>query len=108
MPELTRPGPPAELLAELPEAQASGEQRHIYAQIKRLSAVPMVALIYRHLATIPGALEWAWALVGPALQAGWLQQRAWQLAVMPGFSVPTPYWKVKTCGLTHLTKRPRD
>lgn len=80
MPEPTRPGPPAELLAELPEAQASGEQRHIYAQIKRLSAVPMVALIYRHLATIPGALEWAWAVVGPAMQAGWLQQRAWQLA----------------------------
>jgi len=75
------------LLAELPEAQASGEQRRIYAEIKRLSAVPMVALIYRHLATIPGALEWAWALVEPAMQAGRLQQRAWQLAaeaVIPG------------------------
>jgi hypothetical protein len=68
------------LLAELPEIQASGEQRRIYFEIKRLSAVPMVALIYRHLATIPGALEWAWALVEPALQSGRLQERAWQLA----------------------------
>ena len=71
----------AELLAELSEADASGEQRRIYGEIKRLSAVPMVALIYRHLATIPGALEWVWGLVGPALRAGQLQERAWQLAV---------------------------
>ena len=68
------------LLAELPEAQACGEQRRIYLEIKRLSAVPMVALIYRHLATIPGALEWAWALVEPALRSGRLQKRAWELA----------------------------
>lgn len=70
----------SDLLAELPEARASGEQRRIYLEIKRLSGVPMVALIYRHLATIPGALEWAWALVEPALQSGRLQERAWQLA----------------------------
>ncbi len=74
------------LLPELPEAQASGEQRRIYAEIKRLSAVPMVALIYRHLATIPGALEWAWALVEPAMQSGRLQQCAWRLAA--GAAIP--------------------
>jgi hypothetical protein len=68
------------LLDELPEALATGEQRHIYAEIRRLSAVPMVALIYRHLATIPGALEWAWSVLEPALRAGAVQQAAWQLA----------------------------
>ena len=78
---------PAELLDELPEAQASGEQRRIYSEIRRLSAVPMVALIYRHLATIPGALEWAWGLIGPAMLTGRVQQRAWEIAaaaVIPG------------------------
>ncbi|MEO8652485.1 MAG: hypothetical protein ABI409_00030 [Ramlibacter sp.] len=40
----------------------------------------MVALIYRHLATIPGALEWSWDLLEPWLRAGFLQQQAWQLA----------------------------
>ncbi len=70
----------AALLAEQSEARASGEQRHIFAEIRRLCAVPMVALIYRHLATIPGALEWAWALVGPQLANGQIQQRAWALA----------------------------
>ena len=77
----------AELLDELPEAQATGEQRRIYSEIRRLSAVPMVALIYRHLATIPGALEWAWALIEPAMLTGQLQQRAWDMAaaaVIPG------------------------
>ena len=77
MPEST---PPGALLAELPEAEASGALRHIYAEIRRLSAVPMVALIYRHLATIPGALEWAWELLEPAMRAGVVQQSAWQLA----------------------------
>ena len=72
--------PDAGLLAELPEAQAAGEARRIYAEIRRLCAVPMVALIYRHLATIPGALEWAWAALGPALRSGRLQQQAWRLA----------------------------
>lgn len=77
MPEARRP---PELLEELPEARATGELRRIYGEIRRLSGVPMVALIYRHLATIPGALEWSWQLLEPALRAGVLQQRAWELA----------------------------
>lgn len=67
-------------LAELPESRASGELARIYAEIRRLSAVPMVALIYRHLATIPGALEWSWALLESAFRAGAVQQAAWELA----------------------------
>ena len=49
------------LLAELAERDATGEQGAIYAEIRRLGGVPMVALIFRHLATLPGALEWTWA-----------------------------------------------
>lgn len=68
------------LLAELPEAEAVGEVRHIYQEIRRLSGVPMVALIWRHLATIPGTLEWAWSILEPAMRGGVVQQTAWQLA----------------------------
>lgn len=71
---------PLPLLAELRESEASGAVRHIYGEIKRWSAVPMVALIYRHLATIPGALEWSWALLEPVMRAGLVQQQAWHLA----------------------------
>lgn len=84
MPETAPLNPP--LLSELPESQASGAIAPIYAQIKRLSGVPMVALIYRHLATIPGTLEWAWGLIEPSMRAGVLQQRAWQLAA--GAQIP--------------------
>src|SRR3954466_1558866 len=68
------------LLTELSEAEAKGELRHIYGEIRRLSAVPMVALIYRHLATIPGALEWSWSVLEPAMRAGALQESAWRFA----------------------------
>jgi hypothetical protein len=70
----------AGLLEELAESRATGEPRRIYGEIKRLCAVPMVALIYRHLATLPGVLEWSWALLEPALRSGALQRQAWALA----------------------------
>ena len=76
MPEAAAAG----LLEELSESRATGEARRIYGEIKRLSAVPMVALIYRHLATMPGVLEWSWALLEPALRSGALQRQAWSLA----------------------------
>ncbi len=79
-PENTFRAPAGRLLAELPEAEAAGEVRHIYAEIRRLSGVPMVALIWRHLATIPGTLEWAWSILEPAMRGGAVQQAAWELA----------------------------
>ena len=68
------------LLTEQAESDASPETRAIYASLRRLCGVPMVPLIYRHLATIPGALEWAWSLLGPALRAGQLQDSAWAMS----------------------------
>ncbi|NBS66734.1 MAG: hypothetical protein EBT33_20795, partial [Betaproteobacteria bacterium] len=68
------------LLPEQAESDASPETRAIYASLRQLCGVPMVPLIYRHLATIPGALEWAWSLLGPALRAGQLQDSAWEMS----------------------------
>lgn len=67
-------------LPEQAEAQASEAVRAIYAQIRRTAGVPMVALIFRHLATLPGGMEWAWSVIGPPLAQGQLQQRAWAMA----------------------------
>ncbi len=66
-------------LAEVTEDAARGETARIYAEIRRLSAVPFVALIYRHLATIPGALEAVWRAVGPLMESRQLQAGAWRL-----------------------------
>ena len=67
-------------LAELSERAASGEKAAIYAEMKRLGGVPMVALIFRHLATIPGGIEWTWNAIGPAWRTGRLQETAWRIA----------------------------
>jgi hypothetical protein len=67
-------------LAELPERDATGEKAAIYAEMKRLGGVPMVALIFRHLATIPGGIEWTWGAIGPAWREGRLQEAAWRIA----------------------------
>ena len=48
-------------LPAVTEAEASGETAAIFADFRALLGVSMVNLIWRHLATIPGALPWAWA-----------------------------------------------
>lgn len=68
------------LLAELAEREALGEKAAVYAEIRRLGGVPMVALIFRHLATRPGVIEWAWNAIGPAWRSGLLQETAWRIA----------------------------
>lgn len=73
-------GAVAGLLEEVPESRATGEVRRIYGEIRQLAAVPMVATIFRHLATMPGVLEWSWALLEPALRSGALQRQAWSIA----------------------------
>lgn len=70
----------AQILAELSEAAASGKKREIYAQLRRLSGVPMVALIFRHLATHPGLLEQTWTSIEPVLRSGMLQEAALKIA----------------------------
>ncbi len=67
-------------LPELAERDAAGETAAIYAEMKRLGAVPMVALIFRHLASLPGGIEWAWGAINPAWQSGQLQEAAWKIA----------------------------
>lgn len=99
-------GVPDGLLQELPETRATGELRRIYGEIKRLCAVPMVALIYRHLATMPGVLEWSWALLEPALRSGALQQQAWALAERVDVAAtPIPRAALRAAGLQASDER---
>jgi hypothetical protein len=72
--------PAEKYLPEIPEANASGAIREIYSELRRLGAVPMAALIFRHLATMPGSLEWVWAAIGPEFRSGRLQEQAWRIA----------------------------
>lgn len=65
-------------LAEIDEATAPPEIAAIYARIRHLTGAPMTALIWRHIATFPGALAEMWAACGPLYEAGLLQEAAWE------------------------------
>jgi hypothetical protein len=52
-----------EPLPEIPEHLADHDYARIYEDIRCVTGRPIVNLIYRHLATIPGALEWTWSVV---------------------------------------------
>lgn len=58
------------------EAEASGEVAALYADIRAVYGVGVVNLVWRHLATIPGALPWAWGTVRPLYLDGTIAREA--------------------------------
>src|ERR1700748_2962675 len=58
------------------EAAAAGEIAEIFADIRRVLGVEVVNLIWRHLATLPGALPWAWETLRPLYADGTLVAEA--------------------------------
>jgi hypothetical protein len=76
------------------EADARGEIAEIYADIRKVLGTSVVNLIWRNLATMPGALSWTWATVRPlylgaAPRHAESVRRTIVLPDMPGFSADT-------------------
>jgi len=67
-------------LAEIREADATADIAAIYGQIREASGLPLVNLIWRHFAALPGVLPWAWAAVGPHVQSVAMAQARARLA----------------------------
>jgi hypothetical protein len=78
-------------LGEIPEAEATGEVAFVYGEIRRLSGVPMCALVYRHLATLPGVLEACWRMIGPLMASGRLQEAAWRIVAATKLAPLPPF-----------------
>jgi hypothetical protein len=55
---------------EIREPDAPPEIAAIYGEMRRAMRLPLVNLIWRHLATMPGVLPWAWSLVRPLAATG--------------------------------------
>ncbi len=68
------------MLAEIPESRAAGELARIYEEMRVYCAVPYVSTLQRHVATMPGCLEWMWAAIRPGFASGEMQETAWRLA----------------------------
>ena len=58
------------------ETSATGETAGIFADIRATVGVRVVNLVWRHLATIDGALPWAWGAVKPLYLQGMPDQAA--------------------------------
>ncbi len=58
------------------EDQAEGEIAALYGDIRATLGVPVVNLIWRHLATFPNGLAWAWGAVRPHYLTGTVQAEA--------------------------------
>jgi hypothetical protein len=85
------------LLAEVAEKEATGAVAEIYQDLRFSLRVPMVNLIFRHLATVPGCLEWFWSSVGPYYVSGELTAAAAELvAARP---IPRMTLPFADCGL---------
>jgi hypothetical protein len=76
------------------ESEATGKVAEIYADIRQVLGTSIVNLIWRNLATIPGALEWTWITarplyLGPAPDYADAVRRAIDLPAVPSFSRDT-------------------
>lgn len=57
-------------IPEIAESSAAGSLRDVYADIRQVTGLSFVNLIYRHLATRQDALEWAWGALRPHFVSG--------------------------------------
>jgi len=67
------------MLAEIREDAARPPLADVYADIRNVLDVPMVNLIYRHIATFSGALAWAWEALRPHIVANEIEPVAQRL-----------------------------
>jgi hypothetical protein len=56
---------PQESVPSVLETAATGETADIFADIRKTPGTSVVNLIWRNLATMPGALRWTWTTVKP-------------------------------------------
>src|SRR5260370_30313271 len=87
------------------ESEATGLIAEIYADIRCVYRVGVVNLIWRHLATIPGGLPWAWSTIRPLYVNGSVSREAAALRAV--LSLPElPPWP--TAALTSAGLQDKD
>src|SRR4029453_10947156 len=64
----------APVLPEGQEAEAPPEVAAVYAGLRAAIGVPIVNLIWRHFATLPGVLPWAWETTRGAIGSATLAE----------------------------------
>lgn len=88
-------------LAEVSETDAEGSTAAIYGDIRRVLGLPVVNLVYRHLAVEPAALERVWRELRPNLTSSIAERAARRLVdqAVPPVAVPIPAGALAAVGL---------
>lgn len=73
-------------LPEIKEEDASGRVAALYDDIRAVIGVPIVNLIFRHMATVPECLDWTWEALRPLYISGDIPKAADALTadILPG------------------------
>ena len=69
-------------LDEVPERSAPGEIAAIYASLRAALGVPIVNLVFRHMATVDGCLPWAWGCLEPIYRGGAIHEAGARMAML--------------------------
>ena len=91
----------SEPIPAIGEASATGAVAEIFADIRGVLGVEVVNLIWRHLATIPNGLPWAWGMLRPLYADGTVAEEAQTLhgrLALPHVS-PLPHDLLTAIGL---------
>ena len=86
---------------EITEDAAEGRTREIYRDMRVCFHAPIVNLIYRRIAAIPGCLDWAWGTLRPQVASGALAEAAETMlqAVDLGTADPLPAERLGSFGI---------
>lgn len=84
------------------EAAAAGPVAAVFADIRATLGMPIVNLVWRHLAIRPGALEWTWAMLAPLYRSGAIVGEAAALRerLIPPPVAPWPAATFRAVGLS--------
>jgi len=77
------------MLPEIHLADADPATLRVYRKLMTAAGSGSPALIFRHMATYPGLLDWIWAAVGADVEAGWPATAVWRIVEDQG-AVPLP------------------
>ena len=72
------------ILEEVPEKAATSEIAAIYAELRAALGVPIVNLVFRNMAAVPGCLPWAWACLAPLYRGETLHRAGGALSALAG------------------------
>ena len=63
-------------VATISEADATGDIAALYSDIRATQGVPVVNLVWRHIAVLPGGLGWGWEALKPLYASGTIDAEA--------------------------------